>query len=107
MCHQLSDCPAASLGAWANRMVCGKCSREMPYSDTPCAHCGNTFTKPGGAHWQGGEGCRDQQRLSLKDAQKFRGASVAGVKKTTSAKSQRVGVQGKRNTLAKKAAGGA
>ena len=52
MCHELSDCPAATLGAWANRMLCGKCSRESVYSDKPCAHCGNTFAKPGGAHWQ-------------------------------------------------------
>ena len=47
VCHEESDCPAASLGVWASRMLCGKCSREMPYADTtPCAHCGNTFCKP-------------------------------------------------------------
>ena len=45
-CHEASDCPAAALGVWASRMLCGKCSREMPYSDQPCAHCGNTFCKP-------------------------------------------------------------
>ena len=44
-CHALSECPAAALGAWATRMVCGKCSREMAYSDKPCEHCGNTFTR--------------------------------------------------------------
>ena len=45
---------------------------------TPCAHCGNTYTKPGGAHWQGGGGCRDQQRLSTKDSRKHKGASATG-----------------------------
>ena len=85
-------------------MLCGKCSREMAYSDQPCVHCGNTFTKPGGAHWQGGAGCRDQQRLSTKDARKHKGASASGVKKTTSHKSARVGVAGKKATLAKAAA---
>ena len=60
-------------------MLCGKCAREMPYSDAPCAHCGNTFTRPGGAHWQGGGGCRDQQRLAKSDSRKHKGASAAGV----------------------------
>ena len=96
VCHEQSDCPAAGLGAWANRMLCGKCSREMPYSDQPCDHCGNTFTKPGGAHWSGGAGCRDQMRLDAKDSRKYKGASASGVKKTTSQKSHRVGVNGKK-----------
>jgi len=87
-------------------MLCGKCSRESAYSDRPCEHCGNSYTRPAGAHWQGGEGCRDQQRLSLSDGRKFKGASASGVKKTTSAKAQRVGAQGKRNTAAKKVAHG-
>jgi len=104
VCHEESDCPAADQGVWANRMLCGKCSREMPYSDSPCTFCGNTFTKPGGAHWQGGAGCRDQQRLSTKDGRKHKGASTTGVKKTTSHKAQRVGVAGKRTTMAKKTA---
>ena len=77
-------------------MLCGKCSREMPYSDQPCDHCGNTFTKPGGAHWSGGAGCRDQMRLDAKDSRKYKGASASGVKKTTSQKSHRVGVNGKK-----------
>jgi len=102
VCHDASDCPAATMGVWANRMLCGKCSREMPYSDTPCAHCGNTFTKPGGNTWQGGGGCRDQQRLSTKDSRKHKGVSATGVKKTASAKSQRVGAAGKKATAVKK-----
>ena len=107
VCHEASDCPAAALGVWATRMLCGKCSREMPYADTPCTHCGNTFTRPGGAHWQGGAGCRDQQRLSNKDARKHKGSSMTGVKKTTSQKSQRVGAAGKKAAALKKVAHGA
>ncbi len=107
VCHEASDCPAASLGVWANRMICGKCSREMAYSDSPCAHCGNTFTKPGGAHWQGGAGCRDQQKLAKTDSRKHRGASAAGVKKTTSQKSQRVGAAGKKAAAMKALSHGA
>ena len=106
VCHAASDCPAAEQGVWATRMLCGKCSRELPYSDSPCPHCGNTFTKPGGAHWQGGAGCRDQQSLSHGDSRKHKGMSATGVKKTSSAKSSRVGVQGKRATAAKAAARG-
>ena len=47
VCHSNSDCPAARAGVetWASRMICGKCSREMPYSDSPCEHCGNAFAE--------------------------------------------------------------
>ena len=73
-CHAASDCPAAAAGqaVWATRMLCGKCSREMPYSDRPCSSCGNTFTRPGGGHWQGGDGCRDQTRLAKSDSRKHK-----------------------------------
>ena len=30
-CHEASDCPAASMGVWASRMICGKCSRSAMY----------------------------------------------------------------------------
>ena len=76
----------------------------MPYSDKPCEHCGNTFTKSGGAHWQGGDGCRDQRRLDSKDSRKHKGASADGVKKTTSQKNHRVGALGAKNAAAKKLA---
>ena len=101
VCHEASDCPAAAMGVWATRMICGKCSREMPYSDAPCAHCGNVFAHQSAAHWNGGGGCRDQQRLSTKDSRKHKGANVAGVKKTTSGKSQRVGAAGKKAVAAR------
>ena len=83
-------------------MLCGKCSREGPYSDRPCQFCGNTYTKPAGAHWQGGDGCRDQQHLSRNDSRKFKGTSVCGAKKTTCGKAQRVGAVGKKATALKK-----
>lgn len=103
-CHAESECPAAQAGdaVWATRLLCGKCSREHPYSDKPCDACGNSYTVPGGGHWQGGDGCRDQQRLVKSDSRKHKGSSAGGVKKTVSAKSQRVGVAGARNTAAKK-----
>ena len=76
----------------------------LHYSDKPCDACGNAFTRPAGvSHWQGGEGCRDQRRLDSKDSRKYKGASVDGVKKSTSAKNHRVGALGKANTAAKKA----
>ena len=108
-CGRAYPCPACHdekvagehVAEWATRMICGKCSREMPYSDAPCAHCGNVFAHQSAAHWNGGGGCRDQQRLSTKDSRKHKGANVAGVKKTTSGKSQRVGAAGKKAVAAK------
>ena len=47
---------------------------------------------------------RDQRRLDSKDSRKYKGASVDGVKKSSSQKNHRVGALGKANTAAKKAA---
>ena len=47
VCHEGSDCPAASLGVWANRMICGQCSREQGYSpDIPCTGRVPLFPSP-------------------------------------------------------------
>lgn len=48
VCHGESDCPAAAMGVWATRMLCGKCARESAYSDRPCEHCGNSYARPAG-----------------------------------------------------------
>lgn len=70
VCHEKSDCPAASVGVWANRMICGQCSREQPFSpDAPCRGCGFKMGRGGSkSHWNAGGGMRDPSRLSKKDS---------------------------------------
>eukprot|EP00050_Salpingoeca_kvevrii_P018921 m.80095 g.80095 ORF g.80095 m.80095 type:complete len:292 (-) comp8198_c2_seq1:19-894(-) len=94
LCHQLSDCPHENT--LANRMICGKCSREQNDSSKPCAFCGFHMGRKNIAHWEGGQGARNTAALSKKDSRKNKGVSRSGVKKTQSAKAQRVGQAGKK-----------
>ncbi|KAJ1627028.1 hypothetical protein T492DRAFT_1146506 [Pavlovales sp. CCMP2436] len=96
-CHEKSGCPAAELGVTTNGMICGLCSREQPFG-AKC-ECGAVFLHTFTAHWQGGTGCRDQLRLSKKDAHKHHGAH-----KTSSNKMARVGAAGARAAGARAAA---
>ncbi|KAJ3128086.1 hypothetical protein HK098_005140 [Nowakowskiella sp. JEL0407] len=71
---------------FANRMVCGYCSKEQQYSpEKPCNHCGKALTasaaSSGNPFWEGGKGVRDKVKLSSRDKRKF-----AGLGKTVSRK---------------------
>ena len=58
---------------WANRMVCGFCSKEQPYSQRPCS-CGRELTrKDGRGFWEGGKGTRNRINMSKKDSKKYQG----------------------------------
>lgn len=80
-CHDLvNDHPAE----WAKRMICGYCGTEQTYTGTkPCAFCNKRLTGGSGskAHWEGGHGARNAQKLSHKDNKKH-----AGMNKTVSRK---------------------
>lgn len=60
---------------WANRMICGHCSREQRYSPHPCQFCGTVLTKHAsrGGFWEGGEGTRNQSLMNRHDPRKYRG----------------------------------
>eukprot|EP00931_Biecheleriopsis_adriatica_P019932 TRINITY_DN13446_c1_g2_i2.p1 TRINITY_DN13446_c1_g2~~TRINITY_DN13446_c1_g2_i2.p1 ORF type:complete len:686 (-),score=211.33 TRINITY_DN13446_c1_g2_i2:28-2085(-) len=97
-CHVESECPAAALGAHANRMICGKCSMEQSYSPArPCEKCGFTMQAKGSSHWDGGIGTRNLATMSSKDAKKFKGGLRQSESKfkTSSKKTDRVGAKAK------------
>jgi len=82
---------------WAHRMLCGYCSREQTLAPQ-CSACGkhlaSSASRPSSRRtqfWEGGEGQRDQRRLSRNDPHKYRGSKG----KTKSKKDLRVGEQGK------------
>ncbi|KAI3320318.1 hypothetical protein HD806DRAFT_241159 [Xylariaceae sp. AK1471] len=57
---------------WANRMICGWCSREQNYAVEACAFCGRSVIgKRGKGFWEGGKGTRDKTKMSRKDKRKF------------------------------------
>ncbi|KAJ3320705.1 hypothetical protein HDV06_005113 [Boothiomyces sp. JEL0866] len=80
VCH---DEAADHNAEWANRMICGFCSREQPYSQKPCV-CGKSLVREKGkGFWEGGDGTRDPRLMSKNDSRKY-----AGMNKTMSRKSK-------------------
>lgn len=81
-CNQVYPCDechnrvAGHNSEFANRMICGFCSREQNYSSTaPCNSCKADMTGKGKGNsrfWEGGKGCRDSAQLSRNDKRKFK-----------------------------------
>ncbi|KAI0477747.1 hypothetical protein GGR56DRAFT_638549 [Xylariaceae sp. FL0804] len=70
-CHDAAEKDHAN--EWANRMICGWCSREQNYAVEACAFCGRSVIgRKGRGFWEGGKGTRDRTRMSRKDKRKFR-----------------------------------
>ena len=94
-CHAGSDCAAAGDNVWADRMICGQCSREQRFSaSAPCESCGFKMGQGGSkSHWNGGAGMRDRTRLSKKDSRRV---DRDGSRKTTSRRA-RSAAEGKNN----------
>ncbi|KUJ12318.1 uncharacterized protein LY89DRAFT_652748 [Mollisia scopiformis] len=83
-CDKCHDAEEEHVHEWANRMVCGWCSREQNYRPEDCGVChGNLTGKRGGtAFWEGGKGTRDRVKMSRKDPRKHRRVGGGGVKKS-------------------------
>ena len=94
-CHASSDCAMAGDNVWADRMICGQCSREQRFSaSAPCESCGFKMGQGGSkSHWNGGAGMRDRTRLSKKDSRRV---DRDGSRKTTSRRA-RSAAEGKSN----------
>lgn len=71
---------------WANRMLCGLCSFEQPFTKDQCSNCGAAQTRSKSAYWEGGEGNRNHATMSRNDPHKYRGLG-----KTTSSKKAQAG----------------
>lgn len=85
-CHELDNKDHEMQ--WANKMICGYCSKEQPFSQKPCA-CGkslSTASQRKSTHWEGGKGARDPTTMSKKDSRKYKlmgAASSASAVATT------------------------
>ncbi|XP_013395822.1 uncharacterized protein LOC106162896 [Lingula anatina] len=79
---------------FANRMVCGFCAKEQPYSnERPCISCHSHLKKVSTKHWEGGKGCRDKIAMSRDDKKKYANSS-----KTISKKQQALDKPGNAKT---------
>lgn len=72
-CDRCHDEQADHPPEFANRMLCGLCSREQNYRPDDCGICHAHLTKkPGKGFWEGGKGTRDPARMSRKDPRKYK-----------------------------------
>ncbi|KAI1880634.1 hypothetical protein JX265_000874 [Neoarthrinium moseri] len=81
-CDKCHDQAEDHINEWANRMICGWCSREQNYAVEACGFCGRSVIgKKGRGFWEGGKGTRDKTRMSRKDKRKFRRVGGTEAKK--------------------------
>ncbi|KAH6900772.1 hypothetical protein B0T10DRAFT_36922 [Thelonectria olida] len=72
-CDKCHDDAEDHINEWANRMICGWCSREQNYAVEACGFCGRSVIgKKGRGFWEGGKGTRDQRMMSKKDPRKYK-----------------------------------
>ncbi|OBS19601.1 hypothetical protein FPOA_11326 [Fusarium poae] len=81
-CDKCHDKQEDHINEWANRIICGWCSREQNYSSAveACRFCGRYLIgKKGRGFWEGGKGTRDRTTMSRKDPRKYKriGTSAA------------------------------
>ncbi|KAH7161351.1 hypothetical protein EDB81DRAFT_343114 [Dactylonectria macrodidyma] len=82
-CDKCHDDAEDHVNEWANRMICGWCSREQNYAVEACGYCGRSVIgRKGKGFWEGGRGTRDHRLMSRKDPRKHKriGGSQAAKK---------------------------
>lgn len=83
-CDRCHDQESDHINEWANRMICGWCSREQNYAVEACGFCGRSVIgRKGTGFWEGGRGTRDQRTMSRKDPRKHK--RIGGSAKNTKA----------------------
>lgn len=72
----------------ATRMICGHCAKEQAYGNgKPCVACGGMMTRGSRtAHWEGGQGCRNQTKMCRNDRQKYANTNKTISRKAASEK---------------------
>ncbi|CCU82265.1 CHY zinc finger domain-containing protein [Blumeria hordei DH14] len=73
-CDKCHDEAEQHFNEWANRMVCGWCSREQYYNPEECRICRRIllFKRGNGGFWEGGKGTRDKIKMNKNDKRKYR-----------------------------------
>ncbi|KAL2263609.1 hypothetical protein VTK26DRAFT_5971 [Humicola hyalothermophila] len=72
-CDRCHDAAEDHVNEWANRMICGWCSREQNYRVESCIFCGRSVIgKRGKGYWEGGKGTRDQRLMRRGDKRKYK-----------------------------------
>ncbi|KAL7794484.1 hypothetical protein V8C37DRAFT_375721 [Trichoderma ceciliae] len=83
-CDKCHDQAEDHINEWANRIICGFCSREQNYAVEECRFCGRSVIgKRGKGFWEGGKGNRDRTTMRKRDTRKYKriGGGSAAAKK--------------------------
>lgn len=78
-CHAKDPIAKDHPVEWANRFICGYCSREQSISIKECPECGKDTSAAGrrkSPFWEGGKGTRNQVLMSRKDSKKYKDYSL-------------------------------
>jgi len=82
-CDRCHDEGEAHGNEWANRMICGWCSREQNYAVESCQFCGRSVIgRRGNGYWEGGKGTRNRVLMRRGDKRKHRRVGPSEAKKT-------------------------
>lgn len=84
-CDKCHDSQEDHINEWANRIICGWCSREQNYSSAveACRFCGRYLIgRKGRGFWEGGKGTRDRRMMSRKDPRKYKRIGGSATKAT-------------------------
>ncbi|CAD6502673.1 BgTH12-05263 [Blumeria graminis f. sp. triticale] len=73
-CDKCHDEAEQHFNEWANRMVCGWCSREQYFNPEECRICRRILLlkRGNGGFWEGGKGTRDKTKMNKNDKRKYR-----------------------------------
>lgn len=72
-CDKCHDENEGHVNEFANRMICGFCSREQRYAPEACGFCGRSVIgRRGRGFWEGGQGTRDRRMMSRKEGKKYK-----------------------------------
>ncbi|KAK4134960.1 hypothetical protein BT67DRAFT_455655 [Trichocladium antarcticum] len=72
-CDKCHDGEEGHGHEWANRMICGWCSREQNYRVESCGFCGRSVVgRKGTGYWEGGKGTRDRTLMRRGDRRKHK-----------------------------------
>ncbi|KAK1244582.1 hypothetical protein MKX07_003381 [Trichoderma sp. CBMAI-0711] len=81
-CDKCHDQAEDHINEWANRMICGFCSREQNYAVEACRFCGRSVIgRRGKGFWEGGKGNRDKTTMRRNDTRKYKRIGGSAVKK--------------------------
>lgn len=82
-CHAKDPVAKDHPVEWANRFICGYCSREQSISIKECPECGKDTSAAGrrkSPFWEGGKGTRNQVLMSRKDSKKYKDYGTTTIK---------------------------